>query len=367
MKAKFVIGSIIVGILFALVFSEIIIRLFAHRLPDSNWERALFCRNARLNYRFMKPGVSGYQSSFAFPAGVKVEANAHGYRDIEWAEKQKTGKKPVLLLGDSFGWGWGCHQDSTIARFIEAQRQDRVVYNLCIPGDNLFRIHLRYRYHADQIGAQHVVIMNYINDFFDILDQQRQMRDARAKNLYAQNRGALIECDTRADAKLTDVLNHSHLFRYVNRTRNSFRFSTRREKGRKLLDSLFRIGFAPDVDLMTDTTYYGEIRTFYREILREISAQRQVTVVHIPPDYQVDAERRREIERLFPGKVIRPELINGLLRDAVSGLPNVSLLDVTDAMRKENERGGLYIKLDGHLNERGQRFIGESIAGHLSR
>lgn len=367
MKLKLVLVSLLIGILFALIFSEIIVRVFARSLPDTNWERALFCRNSRLNYRFMKPGVSGYQTSFAFPSGVWVQANAHGYRDIEWVEKKKSGKRPILLLGDSFGWGWGCHQDSTIPRFIEAQRPDRVVYNLCIPGDNLFRHHLRYRFHVDQTGAEHVVILNYINDFFGILDQQRQMKEARAKNLYALGQGAVIDCDTRADARLTDLFNHSHLFRFVNRARNQFRFSTQRESGRKLLDSLFRIGFSPDVDLMTDTTYYAEIRTFYREILGEITAQHPVTIVHIPPDYQVDAEKRQEIERLFPGKVIRPELINSLLRDVVSGMPNVTLLDVTEAMRAENEKTPLYIKLDGHLNERGQRFIGESIAGHLSR
>lgn len=354
------------GILIALIISEIIVRLFARNLPDTNWERALFCRNDRLNYRFMKPGVSGFQTSFTFPLGVWVKANANGYRDSEWSEKARSGKKPILLLGDSFGWGWGCHQDSMLSRVIETKRTDHVVYNLCIPGDNLFRQHLRYSYHVDQIGAEHVVIMNYINDFFDILGQKRQMNEARAKRLYAKDDRALIQCDIRESAKLRDFLNHSHLFKFVNQTRNSFRLSNRSEKGRKLLDSLYRIGLSSDVELMKDTTNFAVIRSYYREILLDISRHHKVTIVYVPPSYQVDAESRREIERLFPGSDLRPELINEMLRNVVSGIPNVALLDATEEMRKENERRPLYITWDGHLNEHGHRFLGERMAAHLA-
>lgn len=366
MKGRFIFFSILIGTIISFVGSEIIVRLFARKLPDTQWEKSMFCRNTRMNYRFMKPGVSGYQTSIAFPTGIRIKANVHGYRDTEWSEKKNSGKKPILLLGDSFGWGWGCHQDSTIARFFEAELPTHVVYNLCIPGDNLFKQHLRYRYHVDQTGADHVIILNYINDFFDISDQQRKMNETSVQQLYSQDNETLIECDSKSDQRLLEVLNRSYLFRFVNSARNNFRFSPQREKGRLLLDSLFRKGFSPDVELMSDTTSFTEIRSFYRGILQDMSKHHKVTVVHIPPDYQVDEERRLHIERLFPGKNIHPEMINSLLQEVVSGIPNVSLLDFTEEMKQENQKTPLYIELDGHLNERGQRFLGRAIAAHLA-
>jgi hypothetical protein len=221
---------------------------------------------------------------------------------------------------------------------------------------------VRYRYHIDQIGADQIVILNYINDFFDIMGQVRLLKEAREKKLFSEAQTAIIQCDKASSPKLVDILNYSHLFRFVNEIRNSNKFSSDNERGRKLLDSLFRIGFKPDVDLLTDSTFYPEIRSLYRELLVDIAHKRKVLVVHIPPDYQVDQQRAAELARLFPGVNINPSLINVLLKDVTEGIPNLTFLDLTEEIRKYNTHTKLYIKYDGHLNERGQSVIGGLIS-----
>lgn len=312
----------------------------------------------------MKPGISGYQTSFAFPKGVLVKANTNGYRDEEWPEKKLSGKKALLLLGDSFGWGWGCDQDSMMSRRIE-DKSNYAVYNLCVPGDNLFRHYVRYRNHINQIDAEQVVILNYINDFFDISRQKRLLNAARENDIFSVDQTASIQCDNEPSTKMIDILNYSYLFKFVNGIRNSNRFSLSNERGRKLLDSLFKIGFSPDIEFLTDTSSFPDIRSFYRELLTEIAEKRKVIVVNIPPDYQIDQERYTELSRLFPDKNIDPSITNDLLSGITADIPNLTFLDLTDELKRYHAITPLYIKNDGHLNNRGQVIVGDLISSAL--
>jgi len=51
--------------------------------------------------------------------GVRIETNAQGFRDREYAREKPAGTKRVAVLGDSLVMGWGVALDDTIPKALE--------------------------------------------------------------------------------------------------------------------------------------------------------------------------------------------------------------------------------------------------------
>lgn len=366
MKLKFVLASILIGLVLSLGLGEMILRVIYDDLPGSDWEKALFCRNASLNYRFMRPNVSGLQTIMEVPGGVSVKANSTGYRDDDWSSPRRKGKRAVLMLGDSFGWGWGCPQDSMASSLLGGLRKELSVYNLCIPGDDMYKEYLRYRFHAKEVGADHLVILCYVNDFFGPDTQEMTIGRSRKEGLFEKYVPGGVQCDTYYSDDYKSYLKKSYLFRYLNNARLSLR-NIGSGLGVKtgFMDSLTREGYASDVKFFSDTSFQGKASRLYHSLLSEMSADRKVTVVHIPPIYQVDAEKREQLARLFPGQAIDVSRLPALLRHAVDGLPNVRLVDPSEVFLSEQKKSPMYFQFDGHLNPRGHALLARVIAENL--
>lgn len=79
-----------------------------------------------------------------------------------------AGKKNVLLLGDSYGWGWGV-EDNEMASYLLSQNGSPYnVYNLSIPGygtDQEFLTLQRFLQQHNNRVYSDVVLLFYFNDF----------------------------------------------------------------------------------------------------------------------------------------------------------------------------------------------------------
>jgi hypothetical protein len=66
--------------------------------------------------------------------GVPVLTNSKGLRDKEYPYERKAGTKRILVLGDSFVWGWGVKADEMFTKIIEAKYNNLEVISMGVPG-----------------------------------------------------------------------------------------------------------------------------------------------------------------------------------------------------------------------------------------
>ena len=110
----------------------------------------------RLGYR-MAPGRD--------EAGVRT--NAAGLRaDREFEPTPESGVRRVLLVGDSYTWGWSVANEETWAACLERSLPGWEVLNLGVPGYGVDQAVLAY----EEIGAAYapdvVVLGFFVRDFF---------------------------------------------------------------------------------------------------------------------------------------------------------------------------------------------------------
>jgi hypothetical protein len=99
---------------------------------------------------------------------VHVSHDADGYRNIypPYAE----GKKNILLLGDSYAWGWGVNDDETAAAVFTSKHPSMNMYSLGLAGYGTDQEWLSLQRYIEQHPNYHyrkVILLFYANDFDD--------------------------------------------------------------------------------------------------------------------------------------------------------------------------------------------------------
>ncbi|MCH2184966.1 SGNH/GDSL hydrolase family protein [Myxococcota bacterium] len=100
------------------------------------------------------PNAKGRQEYIDF--SVDVSINSAGLRDSEYSIERVPGKKRMLLLADSFGWGFGVEQDEIFTERIEARRDDWEIINGSVSGfgtdqEYLYYVNRGHRYRPDVV------------------------------------------------------------------------------------------------------------------------------------------------------------------------------------------------------------------------
>lgn len=359
MKKKLVLWFTTFTIMLIIIFilGEISLRLLLPNLPPEDQTAAYFCRNRQFDYRFMKPNVKGYIWSEEFPS-IELIANSNGYRDENWNDQLKY---PVMLLGDSFGWGWACPEDSMIPNVMEEDLDSISIFNLSIPGDDISNYYYRYRYHFEVIKPKHIVILNYINDFHDILNQEKIIESANSSGRLDTTLNN-IKCDYHYDSGLRGYLSKSYLFRFINRFRMRRGISFTSEQLKK---QIYKQAFEKEAELFKDRKrLYSEFNAYFK-VLEEMSKNAPITIVYIPPAYQIEASKRNERNEVFGAGLIQPEWINDNLKRITDSLSNIKFIDLTDLLMEENKKRKVYFEKDSHLNSYGQSIVGRYLAENI--
>jgi hypothetical protein len=109
-------------------------------------------RNIRLFY----PGQLDYA----------LDTNAHGFRGPDWDLSSR--RKNVVILGDSFAFGWGVQWEQTTGKILEKelQKSDRAyqVINLAMPGWDIDGIIRSFELYKDLLNPVAVVYVFCPND-----------------------------------------------------------------------------------------------------------------------------------------------------------------------------------------------------------
>jgi len=117
-----------------------------------------------LGWRLL-PNLEGPFERPQFQTYVKI--NQHGLRDRDHPYANKSGKKRILVLGDSFVWGYGVNADDMFTRRMEANLPGAEVINAGVTAygttqEFLWLEREGLKYHPDL-----VIVVLYKNDLLD--------------------------------------------------------------------------------------------------------------------------------------------------------------------------------------------------------
>jgi lysophospholipase L1-like esterase len=105
-----------------------------------------------------------------------VETNAEGLRDRHYAFERESGRKRILVLGDSVAWCWGVEMNSCFTKLIESELGDTDVITMGVPGYSSAQELLLYEREGRRYGADLVLLVFTGNDAVDNLDARKRPR-----------------------------------------------------------------------------------------------------------------------------------------------------------------------------------------------
>lgn len=112
-------------------------------------------------------GDSEIDRMMVFPeSSFRVRTNALGFRD----EEPEPGA--ILILGDSFAWGWGVEEDERFGEVL-GQILGRRTVNVSLPGWGPDQELLAFRRHAAELRPSAIVLAVSSNDACDLLSSYR--------------------------------------------------------------------------------------------------------------------------------------------------------------------------------------------------
>lgn len=107
---------------------------------------------------------------FIEPGGTfTVETNAHGFRTHEFFPRQANEYR-IMILGDSFTYGYNANQSQTYPAMLERLLQDHVtknitVYSLGVPGYSTIQYALLTNIYLDYLKPNLVIVAEDLSDF----------------------------------------------------------------------------------------------------------------------------------------------------------------------------------------------------------
>jgi len=358
---KIRVAALLVVSFITLIFIEVLLRIALPGLGKEGWSTGLFCTDETLHYRAMTPGVRGTMRGEEF-SNIPIQANSMGYRDDEWP------KAPVqyLFLGDSFGWGWGAPVNATIpATFrseLRSSGREAAVVNLSIPGDDIARMHHRYRLFRDSLRPETVIVLTYINDFFFPDDQAAQMKHLQAIDCYKGHQVLRnIQCTPQLKRGRGYPFNQLYLYRLARRTLYKWRSG---QMGLSHAEHLIKAGYQDDHTFLSDQRLMRHAREFYFDAMTDIGTHQNIVLVYIPPVYAIDDQTGKRITKILGTDAAAADRFQTALAQEAQAR-GLDFFDFSAALRDAHRLEPIYYPGDGHLNTRGYELVGQLLAQTL--
>lgn len=116
---------VILSTLLALLISEAALRSLGHAPMYVSPERDRFWKYDALLGWTHRPGQQGTFTTPQFQTTVSI--NSHGLRDREYSYERLQGTGRILILGDSFAWGYGVEESQRFSELLEANLDVEVI------------------------------------------------------------------------------------------------------------------------------------------------------------------------------------------------------------------------------------------------
>ena len=160
---------ILLSTLFALILSEIALRVMGLEPLYVSPERDHFWKYDPLLGWAHEPGQEGIFETPQFRTNVRI--NANGLRDRPHSYERRDDIERILVLGDSFAWGYGVEESERFSQLLEKSQGVEVI-NAGVSGYSTDQELLWYRNEGIKYETDLVILVLAGND---VGDNERQL------------------------------------------------------------------------------------------------------------------------------------------------------------------------------------------------
>ena len=158
------IGLALCSIIFVLCVGEVALRL-------GGWKVVTFYPLAGFHQFDADLGwsqIPNHEASFrGRDFNIKVRSNAYGFRDTEYQFGRRAGMKRVIVLRDSYTWGWGVEQEEIFCEVAERKMKNTEFINLGHNAYGTAQEYLLFKKSGIQFSPDLTVLAFYYNDVYD--------------------------------------------------------------------------------------------------------------------------------------------------------------------------------------------------------
>ena len=183
-RLLFRIGAVLAGLLAGLVLAMLLLTLRARLFPSTQWIYLYEPGHEETGHRYIYDATLGWRNIPNWTGttfGKPLSINSHGLRDLEYSYEKPANRRRILVLGDSYTWGYGVGNKEIYTEVLEnslLQQKDWQVLNAGVSGwgtdqQYLFLRKEGFRYDPD------IVIVSFFfgNDFREISSSQQYQLD----------------------------------------------------------------------------------------------------------------------------------------------------------------------------------------------
>lgn len=356
------IGLAIISIIILLLLGEAFLRIGAYKIVTFNSNAGFHQYDPDLGFI----QIPNHEATFkARDFNVLIKSNSHGFRDKEYQLIKGKGIKRVIVLGDSFTWGWGVEQEEIFCEVAEREMENTEFINL---GQNAYGTAqelLILKKHGLKFAPDLIVVAFYNNDLYENYGVNKSVRipyfsleDGKLKLTHRP------QPQSTTEKIKTKLKNHFLLYHLVNHRLALLKMQRKKyvEKQRKKYAERYGISgyfFKDDSEEIINAWSITEA------LLKEINdlSNKRLLIMYIPTRLQVEDDTYQEalkLSNIDGGEIdlLRP---NKLL-SRISDRHGISFLDLTQYFREEYKKNvSIYFEHDGHMTKEGHRLAGKKL------
>lgn len=149
--------------IFLMIALEFISRFIFPEWAPSRAERVSFWQYDSLLGWAHSPNQIGIFSHSEFRVEVKI--NSHGLRDDDYAFDRTPGKSRLLVLGDSYSWGFGVEKEEIFTEILERKWSQWEIVNTSVSGYGTDQEYLYFKHRGRNYHPDVVLLVFHPNDF----------------------------------------------------------------------------------------------------------------------------------------------------------------------------------------------------------
>ncbi len=145
-----------------LVGAELLARWLAPQWAPQSADRLFWCHDPLLGWA----NVANVSGRFRHPNfTVRVDHNELGLRDASYPLVRTAGKQRLLVVGDSFAWGYGVERNERFSELIEARQPGWEIINAGVSGYGTDQQYLYLLHQGLKFSPDIVLVLLHDNDF----------------------------------------------------------------------------------------------------------------------------------------------------------------------------------------------------------
>jgi hypothetical protein len=346
------IGLTLFSIIFVLFICELSLRL-------GGWKVVIFYPLAGFHQFDADLGwlqIPKHEASFrGRDFNVRIRSNSLGFRDTEYQFSHHPGMKRIIVLGDSYTWGWGVEQEEIFCKVAERGMKNTEFINF---GQNAYgtaQEYLLFKKLGIKFSPDLAVVAFFYNDIYDNYSDslKRPLFRLEGGNLVLKNRPKPLSIDR----KINQFLQKNFLvYNFID-----YRFAMLKQLlepsgTAKRFADCFYVNYSERTKAAWDLTKTLLIKT------DEVTHHR-LLIMYIPTRIQVEHETyqriliasnvdEKKIDVLSPNKILK----------RFSEDHGIPFLDLTPYFRRAHEKNiPIYFKHDGHLTKEAHELAGQKL------